>query len=201
MKVWRKKSSQVSDAQETSTNRDKKAEESESESGRIGGIRRSTRKNKQAHVLSNLTKHTQNSPVKRTRSQSGSEGKESESTTRQSKDSRIVNKSGVPTLANVEEVSPRRTRSNSESKSAVLDSAQENKTMKDNADDAINGSDTDSSCNDMKKIGTSKLTPKKSPKAQKRVLRSRKATPLKETQLSESLPVDSPRKSLRSRKI
>lgn len=106
-----------------------------------------------------------------------------------------MTKSGVQTLDNVEEVSPRRTRSNSESKSA-----QENKTIKDNADDAIYASEMDSSCDDMKKTGTSKLTPKKSPKAQKRVLRSRKATPSKRTQLSESLPVDSPRKSLRSRK-
>lgn len=195
------KSSQLSNVQEISTNGDKEAEESESGSSRNGGTRRSTRKHKPAHVLSDLTKHTQSSPVKRTRSQSGSEGKESESTTRQSKDSRTVKKSGVPTLANVEEISPRRTRSNSESQSAGLDSAQENMTMKDNAGDAINASDTDSSCNDMKKTGTSKLTPKKSPKAQKRVLRSRKATPLKETQLSGSSPVDSPRKSLRSRKI
>lgn len=192
------KSGQVSDAQEISTNGDKKAEESESGSSINGGTRRSTRKNKPANALSDLTKHTKNSPVKRTRSQSGSEGKESESTTRQTKDSRIVTKSGVQTLDNVEEVSPRRTRSNSESKSA-----QENKTIKDNADDAIyasNASEMDSSCDDMKKTGTSKLTPKKSPKAQKRVLRSRKATPSKRTQLSESLPVDSPRKSLRSRK-
>lgn len=189
------KSGQVSDAQEISTNGDKKAEESESGSSINGGTRRSTRKNKPANALSDLTKHTKNSPVKRTRSQSGSEGKESESTTRQNKDSRIVTKSGVQTLDNVEEVSPRRTRSNSESKSA-----QENKTIKDNADDAIYASEMDSSCDDMKKTGTSKLTPKKSPKAQKRVLRSRKATPSKRTQLSESLPVDSPRKSLRSRK-
>lgn len=192
------KSGQLSDDQEISTNGDKKAEESESGSSINGGTRRSTRKNKPANVLSDLTKHTKNSPVKRTRSQSGSEGKESESTTRQNKDSRIVTKSGVQTLDNVEEVSPRRTRSNSESKSA-----QENKTIKDNADDAIyasNASEMDSSCDDMKKTGTSKLTPKKSPKAQKRVLRSRKATPSKRTQLSESLPVDSPRKSLRSRK-
>lgn len=192
------KSGQLSDAQEISTNGDKKAEESESGSSINGGTRRSTRKNKPAHVLSDLTKHTKKSPVKRTRSQSGSEGKESESTTRQNKDSRIVTKSGVQTLDNVEEVSPRRTRSNSESKSA-----QENKTIKDNADDAIyasNASEMDSSCDDMKKTGTSKLTPTKSPKAQKRVLRSRKATPSKRTQLSESLPVDSPRKSLRSRK-
>lgn len=189
------KSGQLSDDQEISTNGDKKAEESESGSSINGGTRRSTRKNKPANVLSDLTKHTKNSPVKRTRSQSGSEGKESESTTRQNKDSRIVTKSGVQTLDNVEEVSPRRTRSNSESKSA-----QENKTIKDNADDAIYASEMDSSCDDMKKTGTSKLTPKKSPKAQKRVLRSRKATPSKRTQLSESLPVDSPRKSLRSRK-
>lgn len=192
------KSGQLSDDQESLTNGDKKAEESESGSSINGRTRRSTRKNKPANVLSNLTKHTKNSPVKRTRSQSGSEGKESESTTRQNKDSRIVTKSGVQTLDNVEEVSPRRTRSNSESKSA-----QENKTIKDNADDAIyasNASEMDSSCDDMKKTGTSKLTPKKSPKAQKRVLRSRKATPSKRTQLSESLPVDSPRKSLRSRK-
>lgn len=189
------KSGQVSDAQEISTNGDKKAEESESGSSINGGTRRSTRKNKPANALSDLTKHTKNSPVKRTKSQSGSEGKESESTTRQNKDSRIVTKSGVQTLDNVEEVSPRRTRSNSESKSA-----QENKTIKDNADDAIYASEMDSSCDDMKKTGTSKLTPKKSPKAQKRVLRSRKATPSKRTQLSESLPVDSPRKSLRSRK-
>nr|XP_034337495.1 caldesmon-like [Crassostrea gigas] len=192
------KSGQLSDAQEISTNGDKKAEESESGSSINGGTRRSTRKNKPANALSDLTKHTKNSPVKRTRSQSGSEGKESESTTRQNKDNRIVTKSGVQTLDNVEEVSPRRTRSNSESKSA-----QENKTIKDNADDAIyasNASEMDSSCDDMKKTGTSKLTPKKSPKAQKRVLRSRKATPSKRTQLSESLPVDSPRKSLRSRK-
>lgn len=192
------KSGQVSDAQEISTNGDKKAEESESGSSINGGTRRSTRKNNPANALSDLTKHTKNSPVKRTRSQSGSEGKESESTTRQNKDNRIVTKSGVQTLDNVEEVSPRRTRSNSESKSA-----QENKTIKDNADDAIyasNASEMDSSCDDMKKTGTSKLTPKKSPKAQKRVLRSRKATPSKRTQLSESLPVDSPRKSLRSRK-
>lgn len=192
------KSGQLSDDQEISTNGDKKAEESESGSSINGGTRRSTRKNKPANVLSDLTKHTKNSPVKRTRSQSGSEGKESESTTRQNKDSRIVTKSGVQTLDNVEEVSPRRTRSNSESKSA-----KENKTIKDNADDAIytsNASEMDSSCDDMKKTGTSKLTPKKSPKAQKRVLRSRKATPSKRTQLSESLPVDSPRKSLRSRK-
>lgn len=192
------KSGQLSDDQESLTNGDKKAEESESGSSINGGTRRSTRKNKPANVLSDLTKHTKNSPVKRTRSQSGSEGKESESTTRQNKDSRIVTKSGVQTLDNVEEVSPRRTRSNSESKSA-----QENKTIKDNADDAIyasNASEMDSSCDDMKKTGTSKLTPKKSPKAQKRVLRSRKATPSKRTQLSESLPVDSPRKSLRSRK-
>ncbi|XP_034337495.2 protein starmaker [Magallana gigas] len=192
------KSGQLSDDQEISTNGDKKAEESESGSSINGGTRRSTRKNKPANVLSNLTKHTKNSPVKRTRSQSGSEGKESESTTRQNKDSRIVTKSGVQTLDNVEEVSPRRTRSNSESKSA-----QENKTIKDNADDAIyasNASEMDSSCDDMKKTGTSKLTPKKSPKSQKRVLRSRKATHSKRTQLSESLPVDSPRKSLRSRK-
>lgn len=192
------KSGQLSDSQEISTNGDKKAEESESGSSINGGTRRSTRKNKPANALSDLTKHTKNSPVKRTRSQSGSEGKESESTTRQNKDSRIVTKSGVQTLDNVEEVSPRRTRSNSESKSA-----QENKTIKDNADDAIyasNASEMDSSCDDMKKTGTSKLTPKKSPKAQKRVLRSRKATPSKRTQLSESLPVDSPRKSLRSRK-
>lgn len=189
------KSGQLSDAQEISTNGDKKAEESESGSSINGGTRRSTRKNKPANALSDLTKHTKNSPVKRTRSQSGSEGKESESTTRQNKDSRIVTKSGVQTLDNVEEVSPRRTRSNSESKSA-----QENKTIKDNADDAIYASEMDSSCDDMKKTGTSKLTPKKSPKAQKRVLRSRKATPSKRTQLSESLPVDSPRKSLRSRK-
>lgn len=189
------KSGQVSDAQEISTNGDKKAEESESGSSINGGTRRSTRKNKPANALSDLTKHTKNSPVKRTKSQSGSEGKESESTTRQTKDSRIVTKSGVQTLDNVEEVSPRRTRSNSESKSA-----QENKTIKDNADDAIYASEMDSSCDDMKKTGTSKLTPKKSPKAQKRVLRSRKATPSKGMQLSESLPVDSPRKSLRSRK-
>lgn len=189
------KSGQVSDAQEISTNGDKKAEESESGSSINGGTRRSTRKNKPANALSDLTKHTKNSPVKRTKSQSGSEGKESESTTRQTKDSRIGTKSGVQTLDNVEEVSPRRTRSNSESKSA-----QENKTIKDNADDAIYASEMDSSCHDMKKTGTSKLTPKKSPKAQKRVLRSRKATPSKRTQLSESLPVDSPRKSLRSRK-
>lgn len=192
------KSGQLSDDQESLTNGDKKAEESESGSSINGRTRRSTRKNKPANVLSDLTKHTKNSPVKRTRSQSGSEGKESESTTRQNKDSRIVTKSEVQTLDNVEEVSPRRTRSNSESKSA-----QENKTIKDNADDAIyasNASEMDSSCDDMKKTGTSKLTPKKSPKAQKRVLRSRKATPSKRTQLSESLPVDSPRKSLRSRK-
>lgn len=192
------KSGQLSDDQESLTNGDKKAEESESGSSINGRTRRSTRKNKPANVLSDLTKHTKNSPVKRTRSQSGSEGKESESTTRQNKDSRIVTKSGVQTLDNVEEVSPRRTRSNSESKSA-----QENKTIKDNADDAIyasNASEMDSSCDEMKKTGTSKLTPKKSPKAQKRVLRSRKATPSKRTQLSESLPVDSPRKSLRSRK-
>lgn len=189
------KSGQLSDDQEISTNGDKKAEESESGSSINGGTRRSTRKNKPANALSDLTKHTKNSPVKRTKSQSGSEGKESESTTRQTKDSRIVTKSGVQTLDNVEEVSPRRTRSNSESKSA-----QENKTIKDNADDAIYASEMDSSCDDMKKTGTSKLTPKKSPKAQKRVLRSRKATPSKRTQLSESLPVDSPRKSLRSRK-
>lgn len=189
------KSGQLSDAQEISTNGDKKAEESESGSSINGGTRRSTRKNKPANALSDLTKHTKNSPVKRTKSQSGSEGKESESTTRQTKDSRIVTKSGVQTLDNVEEVSPRRTRSNSESKSA-----QENKTIKDNADDAIYASEMDSSCDDMKRTGTSKLTPKKSPKAQKRVLRSRKATPSKRTQLSESLPVDSPRKSLRSRK-
>lgn len=192
------KSGQLSDDQESLTNGDKKAEESESGSSINGRTRRSTRKNKPANVLSDLTKHTKNSPVKRTRSQSGSEGKESESTTRQNKDSRIVTKSGVQTLDNVEEVSPRRTRSNSESKSA-----QENTTIKDNADDAIyasNASEMDSSCDDMKKTGTSKLTPKKSPKAQKRVLRSRKATPSKRTQLSESLPVDSPRKSLRSRK-
>lgn len=192
------KSGQLSDDQESLTNGDKKAEESESGSSINGRTRRSTRKNKPANVLSDLTKHTKNSPVKRTRSQSGSEGKESESTTRQNKDSRIVTKSGVQTLDNVEEVSPRRTRSNSESKSA-----QENKTIKDNADDAIyasNASEMDSSCDDMKKTGTSKLTPEKSPKAQKRVLRSRKATPSKRTQLSESLPVDSPRKSLRSRK-
>lgn len=189
------KSSQLSDAQEISTNGDKKAEESESGSSINGRTRRSTRKNKPANVLSDLTKHTKNSPVKRTRSQSGSEGKESESTTSQNKDSRIVTKSGVQTLDNVEEVSPRRTRSNSESKSA-----QENKTIKDNADDAIYASEMESSCDDMKKTGTSKLTPKKSPKAQQRVLRSRKATPSKRTQLSESLPVDSPRKSLRSRK-
>lgn len=189
------KSGQVSDAQEISTNGDKKAEESESGSSINGGTRRSTRKNKPANALSDLTKHTKNSPVKRTKSQSGSEGKESESTTRQNKDNRIVTKSGVQTLDNVEEVSPRRTRSNSESKSA-----QENKTIKDNADDAIYASEMDSSCDDMKKTGTSKLTPKKSPKAQKRVLRSRKATPSKGMQLSESLPVDSPRKSLRSRK-
>eukprot|EP00105_Crassostrea_gigas_P017627 XP_011435477.1 PREDICTED: FK506-binding protein 5-like [Crassostrea gigas] len=192
------KSGQLSDDQESLTNGDKKAEESESGSSINGRTRRSTRKNKPANVLSDLTKHTKNSPVKRTRSQSGSEGKESESTTRQNKDSRIVTKSGVQTLDNVEEVSPRRTRSNSESKSA-----QGNKTIKDNADDAIyasNALEMDSSCDDMKKTGTSKLTPKKSPKAQKRVLRSRKATPSKRTQLSESLPVDSPRKSLRSRK-
>lgn len=192
------KNGQLSDDQESLTNGDKKAEESESGSSINGRTRRSTRKNKPANVLSDLTKHTKNSPVKRTRSQSGSEGKESESTTRQNKDSRIVTKSGVQTLDNVEEVSPRRTRSNSESKSA-----QDNKTIKDNADDAIyasNASEMDSSCDDMKKTGTSKLTPEKSPKAQKRVLRSRKATPSKRTQLSESLPVDSPRKSLRSRK-